>query len=294
MKKVGIVIVNYNGDQYQNDCIESIYEMKYQNFEIIVVDSNSTDESIVHLRDRFPKIHIIEISENVGVARGNNIGISYGIGIGCEYTLLLNNDVIVEKELLTTLINKASEKVITVPKIYYYEPKQLIWFGGGYMDWKMATGKHEGMGSIDKELFNREKYITYAPTCCMLIHNSCFTTVGFIDEKVFMYFDDTDLCVRLLDAGKKILYVPTAYMWHKVSSSTGGEKSKYQVYYMTRNHFYFMDKYKERIDRWSRYRVSIKNIVKYILAPIRCKNDSYIRMAYYDYKRMKLGRNDTL
>lgn len=75
MAKVGIVIVNYNGEKYQNNCIKTLYKMDNQDFEIIVVDSGSKDKSIQLLREAYPKVHVLEQGDNVGVAVGNNIGI---------------------------------------------------------------------------------------------------------------------------------------------------------------------------------------------------------------------------
>ena len=81
MAKVGIVIVNYNGEKYQNDCMKSLYMMVNQDFEVIVVDSASKVNSISLLRESYPNVHILEQKDNVGVAVGNNIGIEYSISL---------------------------------------------------------------------------------------------------------------------------------------------------------------------------------------------------------------------
>lgn len=294
MAKVGIVIVNYNGEKFQNDCIASLKKMSCQDYEIIVVDSGSTDNSVRLLREEYPEVHILEQKENVGVAVGNNMGIDYSINLGTEYTLLMNNDVELDKEMLTIMLTNADDKNVVVPKIYYYNPSNLLWFAGGRMNWKKATGEHIGLKEKEEGQYDRIKNIDYAPTCSMLIHNSILKKIGKIDESTFMYFDDTDLCVRITDSGYNIKYVPKAKMWHKVSSSSGGEKSKYFVYYNTRNHLYFMDRYKKRICFCSRMDVYIRYYIKYLLNPIRCKNEKYIRKAYNDYKKKIYGRVDDL
>lgn len=292
MKKVGIVIVNYNGERYQNDAIRSLYSMANNDFDIIVVDSASSDNSITMLREEFPEVHIIECDENVGVAKGNNIGIKYCIDNGYEYSLLMNNDIEVNELLLNELLNKADTNTVTVPKIYFYEPNNLLWFAGGKMSWNKGTSFHVGMREYDKDEYNTEKYIDYSPTCCMLIHNSIFEKIGLIDETVFMYFDDTDLCVRLIDNGIKILYVPAAYMWHKVSSSTGGENSKVSMYYYARNQLYFVKKYSSRMNLGAKIYVFTKYLTKAFLAPFRKahKNDGIIFEAYKDYFSGNMGR----
>ena len=103
-ESVGIVIVNYNGEAYQNECIKSLYQMKYSNFKIIVVDSGSTDNSLIILKEQFPEVIVLEQFDNVGVAKGNNIGINYSIKLGMNYTLLLNNDTEVDSLLLSKLV----------------------------------------------------------------------------------------------------------------------------------------------------------------------------------------------
>ena len=294
MAKVGIVIVNYNGEKFQNECIASLKKMDYQDYEVIVVDSGSTDNSIKILRENYPDVHILKQNNNVGVAVGNNIGIDYSIKCGTEYTLLMNNDVELDYKMLSIMLENADEHTVVVPKIYYYNPSDILWFAGGKMNWREATGEHIGLGERDEEQYNKIREIDYSPTCCMLIHNSIFRKIGKVEEKTFMYFDDTDLCVRIIDSGNKIKYIPMAKMWHKVSSSSGGEKSKYFVYYNTRNHFYFMDKYKNKIKWNTKLYVGFKYLIKYFLSPIRCKNERYILKAYKDYKNNIFGRVDDL
>lgn len=292
MKKIGIIIVNYNGEEYQKDCIESLEKMEFKDFEICVVDNNSTDNSAKILKEEYPWIQVIECDENYGFAEGNNIGIQYELSRGVEYILLLNNDVVLDSKLLDELLKKSDESTIVVPLIYYFKPENLIWYAGGEMSWKEATGWHYGIKCVDNYKYKNPTVVTYAPACCMLIPSNVFQKIGLMDEKIFMYFDDTDYCVRLQDAGYKIVYNPDAVLWHKVSSSTGGEKSKIQVYYTTRNHFYFIKKYRERISRFSILTIGIKYIVKFILSPIRCKNDKYILFGFLDYRKGKFGKSE--
>lgn len=292
MSKVGIVIVNYNGERFQNDCIRTLYEMNFQDFIIVVVDSGSTDHSIKKLKESYPNVYVLEQKSNVGVAVGNNIGIKFVKSIGTEYILLLNNDTEVDKNLLRELLSSANKNIVTVPKIYFYDNKKMLWFAGGGMIWNKAVSYHEGIYKKDFGQYDSDKIIEYAPTCCMLIHSSIFDRIGYIDEKIFMYYDDTDLCVRLNDAGVKIKYIPNAFMWHKVSSSSGGMQSKIGIYYTKRNQLYFIDKYKNRIKKIDRMVIILKNLVKAILSPIRNKNEKYIITAYKDYYRGVMGRKD--
>lgn len=292
MAEVGIVIVNYNGEKYQNDCIKSLYEMENQNFEIIVVDSGSKDNSIKLLKESYPNVYVIEQDDNVGVAVGNNVGIQYSISLGTKYTLLLNNDIEVDKKLLDELLEGSHKAQVVVPKIYYYDPYDLLWFAGGSLDWKKGSAEHRGIHEKDIGQYDKEELIDYSPTCCMLIENSVFVEVGKMDEKLFMYYDDTDFCARLAEKSIPILYEPKAIMWHKVSSSSGGENSKVNVYYMFRNQLYYMKKHNKKCPWYSWIYAVSRAGVKYILHKFRCKNDKFIYDAYSDYFHHKMGRKE--
>ena len=293
--KIGIVIVNYNGANYQIDALRTIYASSYQNFEVIIVDSASKDNSIELAKNEYPQIHYLLQNENVGVAKGNNIGIRYAIDeLDAEYVLLINNDIELDKFTLERLIEKADATTITVPKIYYYEPKDMLWFAGGNMYWSKGESGHIGNFETDHGQYDEERIIEYSPTCCMLIHRNVFGKIGYIDETVFMYFDDTDLCVRMNDAGFSIKYVPSAFMWHKVSSSGGGMDSKVYVYYNFRNKFYFMNKYRNRLVFPAYLFTYSKLLAKFILSPIYKKNDRYILKAWKDYNAGRMGRCDNL
>ena len=294
MSEVGIVIVNYNGEKFQNDCIASLYEMTFQDFEIVVVDSGSKDNSISLLRQHFPKVHILEQGDNVGVAFGNNIGIEYCRNIGVKSVLLLNNDVEVHPDLLDILLRESRNQYVVVPKIYYYEPKDMIWFAGGEFVLKKGLTTHRGKREKDCGQYDEVARITYAPTCCMLIPMHVFDVVGGIDENYFMYYDDTDFCLRLMKKRIEMLYIPKAIMWHKVSSSTGGEDSPLSVYYNTRNRFYYIKKHQDVMPKTVLLYSWVSNVVQYILSPIRCKNDKYILPALKDYVKGNMGRKDGL
>lgn len=292
MKKVGIIIVNYNGEKYQNDCLKSLYSMDELNFEVIIVDSGSTDHSIELVKKDYPDVVVLEQNDNVGFAKGSNIGIQYAIQNKFEYSLLINNDVVVDRLLLNKLLECADEETVIVPKIYYYKPNKLIWYAGGNILWNKGNAEHIGIQQVDQAQYDECKYVSYASGCCMLINNKIFKQVGLLDENVFMYYEDADFCVRLLDAGKKILYQPEAVLWHKVSSSTGGEHSKLNVYYMFRNQLYFIEKHKKHIGFRGKMYVKTRAITKLVLSVVKNKNNRYIAAAYKDYLCSNMGKKD--
>ncbi|HHV75365.1 MAG TPA: glycosyltransferase family 2 protein [Thermoanaerobacterium sp.] len=242
--KIGIVTVTYNSGKVIEDFVMSLNKQKYKEFILIIVDNNSNDNTleIINKVDIKFDYHIIRNNENYGVAKGNNIGIKYCEKINCNYILLLNNDTVFEEDLLDKLLEGCMKHRVSVvvPKIYYYEPKNLIWMAGGRLvNWK-GSAKHFGYKMVDNGDFDESKYVNYSPTCCMLISIEVFKKIGYMDEKYFVYFDDTDFCARLAKKRIKILYYPRAVLWHKVSSLTSNAVSEFSFYYINRNWLYYL------------------------------------------------------
>jgi GT2 family glycosyltransferase len=98
------------------------------------------------------------------------------------------------------------------------------------------------MSKLDAPEFNIPKYITYAPTCFLYVDASVFEEIGFMDEKYFAYYDDTDFVLRAIRKGIKMWYEPSVYLLHKVSTSSGGDTSPFYIYYGNRNKIYFIRK----------------------------------------------------
>ncbi len=289
MGKIAIVMVNYNGKKFQNETLRSIENFTYKNFEVIIVDNASTDGSVQACKDEFPWVKFIELNENTGVAHGNNVGIKYALKRDFEYILLLNNDVEMQSDILDILLKDASRAVITIPKIFYYDKKKVIWSAGAFVDWEMGYPQHHGYNRLDGPAFNKKRAVECAPTCCMLIHRDVFQKVGYMDPAYFLYYDDTDFCLRAVDKGIKILYIPEAVMWHKVHSSTGGKSvSKISVYYMSRNRLYLLHKNKDKTTKKT-YPAVVKNIWEELVSYDKKKFSKYVFIGVKDYLFGKMG-----
>lgn len=285
---LGIVIVNYNGAKYQNDCIKCILNSNYKNYYIIVVDNASKDNSMELLCEfNDEKIITIKCDENYGVAKGNNIGIKKSIELKTDYTILLNNDTLFDSDLIGKLVDCTDKADVIVPKMYYPNSK-TIWYDGGYFSKLRCSSKHIDMGKEDS-LNKKSDYYDYAPTTCMLIKNDVFDKVGLMDEDYFLYFDDTDFCFRLKKQGYKLYLNEDAILTHLISQSSGGENSKTTIYYMIRNKFFFVRKYKKDFPFISRL---IFNCYK--RAQIFLKSNKYAKKAFLDFKKGKMGRSEDL
>lgn len=241
--KIGIVTVLYGSEKVLPGFLLSLQNQTYRNFVLYVIDNKSPDNSVERFRQliadcSFEAI-LVENDKNDGVARGNNIGIEKALENDCEYVLLSNNDV----EFNSTTLELILKELILLgadmiaPKIYFYGTDKLWYAGGGFYK-KNGHVKHFGYLEKDSIKYNERKEVKYAPTCFMLIRKNVFKEVGLMDEKYFVYWDDTDFVWRATKKEKKLWYTPLVTIQHKESSSTGSQ-SNFSIYYLHRNFIYF-------------------------------------------------------
>jgi len=247
MAKIGLVTVLFKSDTVLPDFFKSIAKQTHKDYILYLVDNSPDPSSDKIIEDCLVQNSItsythIKNIENVGVAEGNNIGIRQALADDCSHIILLNNDIELEQDFVFSQMLSLCEngEQIIVPKIFYYDTRKL-WMAGGSMNKWRALGIHYGDGKADAPQYNVAKYITYAPTCFMMIESSVFKRVGLMDAKYFAYYDDTDFVFRAIKAGYKMYYEPALTVLHKVSSSTGSNPTFY-VYYSNRNKIYFIRK----------------------------------------------------
>ncbi|EOR23316.1 glycosyltransferase [Niallia nealsonii AAU1] len=247
-KLVSIIIVNWNGYEDTFKCIESLQNLDYHNYNIILVDNNSS-EPIDDILFHFPNVNLVKNKENLGFAGANNIGIQIALENEADYIWLLNNDTIVKSDSLSTMISciSTNESIgIVCPKIYYYDNPEVIWYGGGVISWARGTTLHLGMMKNNSPLDNEEfPEVNFATGCSMLIKKQLILDVGLMNEDYFLYFEDTDFCCKTIKSGYKVVYNSNSIIWHKVSASTS--KNAIKDYYFTRNNLYFMVKHAPKI-----------------------------------------------
>ena len=132
MPKVGIVISNYNGWQDTLVCLDSLQKQTYKDFEIILLDDASPNDSVAQLQDKLPANTVfLPQEQNLGFAAVNNVGMHRALADGCDYVLLLNNDTAVAPDMLETLLRKTPAGAVSCPKMLFMNPPDEIWFAGG-------------------------------------------------------------------------------------------------------------------------------------------------------------------
>lgn len=225
---VTVIVLNWNGTELLKDCLNSLEKVEYGHFNILVVDNGSTDDSMEYVTSTFPNVDILELDENVGFAAGNNAGFKHTLlTTNPEVVVFLNNDTFVDSQFLTELIKKFknSECGISSPKIYYANEPERIWYNGA--DVNLSIGKiiHRNIREIDSDMLLTPETTDYATGCCLAIRSKLFSEMNGFDEKFPMYAEDVDLSLRVKQRGKTIMMAHNAKVWHKVSSSVGGEFS---------------------------------------------------------------------
>ncbi|NNM64224.1 MAG: glycosyltransferase family 2 protein [Burkholderiales bacterium] len=244
---VGIVTVLFNSEQVLPDFFHSLSLQKDVEFKLYVIDNSSSQigtKLSQSLSDKYNiNLEIIFNNKNVGVAAGNNQGVALAQRDNCTHILFANNDTDfsagVIRKLLIELTSSSASAIS--PKIYFYGTDRL-WFAGGSMSAWRAKNTHWFYGKQDKNQIIKPTAISYAPTCFLLVDAAVLSQVGLMDEKYFCYWDDTDFIFRFLKYGYKLLYAPAININHKVSFSTGGDKSPFSVYYNNRNRIYYARK----------------------------------------------------
>ncbi len=252
--KVAIIILNWNGKKDTIECLESLKHITYPNYELLLVDNGSTDGSVECFRERYPGMEIIENSENLGFAEGNNVGIRMAMEKGVDYVLLLNNDTVVDPEFLGELVKvvEGDEMIgFAGPLVYYYNyngRKDIITHAGGKLDMWKGNSYSVGRNKIDDGRYKKVKEVDYVEGSCILIKKDLINRIGLLDPVFFTYWEETDWCMRGYRAGFKSVFVPDAKIWHKVARSN---KNGIREFYMVRNKIWFMKKYASKLQYFS-------------------------------------------
>ncbi len=237
---VSIITVNFNGSEDTLEMIESLTKISYPNFEIIVVDNHSENDTPRIIKERFPSVTLYESNINMGFAGGNNLGIMRARG---EYILLLNNDTIVDKGFLEPLVRKmqSDPKIGCVSaKLRFYYDRSIIQFAGYTpIDHRSMRSFAIGYREKDKGQHDVDRITPYAHGAAMMVSMKVIKEIGIMSYIFFLYYEEADWSYRIKNAGYTIWYVHNSLVYHKESVSVG-KLSASKVYYQNRNRIVFM------------------------------------------------------
>jgi GT2 family glycosyltransferase len=234
---ISVVVLNYNGKRYLDDCLSSLAAQTFRDLEVIVVDNASTDGSVEHIESNFSWVRLVINKENLGFAGGTNSGIKAAKG---EFILTFNNDARADSRLLEYL-----HKPMADSKVGVCGAKMLLDDGrinsAGICLSRSGAAWDRGMFEPDNGQYDVQEEIFGACAGAALYRREMLDEIGLFDEDFFLYMEDVDLAFRARLAGWNCIYVPEAKVLHH-HGGTAGAGSDLSVYYGNRNVIWYVIK----------------------------------------------------
>ena len=233
---VAIILLNWNGFEFTKSCIDSLLQTINRDYEIILVDNGSEDDSLQHLMHLYPDLHFLKSPTNLGFTGGNNLGMHYALKKGFEYILLLNNDTVVERDFLSPLVERLKNCTACAavqPLIYFMHDREKTWNAGGrYLKWL----------AISKTLYTIPDNTGAYPTdwitgCAFMVKSSVIEQIGVLDDLYFAYFEDVDWSLRMKKAGYLLEIVPTSRIYHEAGASSKSKSGGNEGFLNPRVHY---------------------------------------------------------
>lgn len=250
---VAIILVNWNGYEHSSQCLKSLRKVDYSNFKVVLVDNASQDGSGQRLAKEFEEVAFIQNAENLGFTGGNNAGIEYAVAHKFDYTMLLNNDTVVEPDFLKILVDRieSNTKVAAIqPKILYLTKREKIWNAGGRYLQISGSPLTIGENKVDSGQYDAARETDWITGCCFMVRTSVIREVGMLTTKFFIYYEDVDWSLRIREYGYSLFFEPKAVIYHEAGMSNKKRvkgKEGYVnpiVHYLdARNHIWFMKRY---------------------------------------------------
>jgi GT2 family glycosyltransferase len=231
---VSIVIPNYNGARYLENCLRSLQIQSYTKMEIVVVDNASEDRSVEMVRAVAPEAILLRKDHNLGFARGAKWGLRASHG---DWVAILNNDTEAAKDWLAECVHAIQNHphaAFLASRIWEFLDRNRLYSAGDcYL--RAGLGYRRGQEQQDHEDYQRECEIFSASGCAALYRRTVLEEMGCFDERFFAYLEDVELGLRLQAAGYHGYYLPRAEVYHYGAATSGGEFSPLAVRLRTRN-----------------------------------------------------------
>lgn len=237
--RCSVIVLNYNGKHFLDQCLDSLRAQTFNEFETLLVDNASQDGSAEYVAQNFPEVRVLALPENIGFCAGNNRGMSDAISRGADCVLLLNNDTRVAPDFIEHLLAVLSQDTsiaVVCPKIYFMEKPDRFWYAGGTFSLWTSRSRHLGWKEADHGQCDRQRGITAATGCAMLVRTSAIEHVGLLRTDFWAYCEDVEWTLRFLEQGYRVLYEPRSRLWHYDGGTTVAHGSAFRRQYLsTRN-----------------------------------------------------------
>lgn len=231
---ISIIILNYNAGNLLIDCVSSIMKSNIKDFEIILIDNCSSDNSHLECKKKFDNVKLIENKENLGYCEGNNVRLRVAQG---EFIVILNPDTTVTSNWIDELVSAHNQngEGLYQPKILSMSENKRLGTTGNIVN-IFGFGFSRGRGELDENQYNKIEQIGYASGTCLFMSAETFKRIGFLDPFLFAYHDDLEYGWRAYKLGIKSYYVPTSIIFHAESFSFKWKPFKF--YLLERNRHY--------------------------------------------------------
>lgn len=214
MNKLVVIIVTYNGINWIDECLTSIYDSSIP-LEVMIVDNNSSDETVTYIKSKFPDVILFEQKENLGFGKANNIGMSYALNQNADFVFLLNQDAFVNRNTIENLVRVSQKKTeygVLSPIQLDYSGKLLetYFFRFTAEDSSRSFYSDLVLGNQLKEIYD----INFVQAAAWLLPIDAIKKIGGFDPLFYHYGEDNNYCQRLLYQGMKIGIVPNSFIRH--------------------------------------------------------------------------------
>ena len=248
---IGCVVLNTNRRDDTIECLTSLFSSDYRNIRVIVLDCQSTDGSVDSIRARFSEAHVVPLDENKGYAGNNNVGIRMALEQGADWVFVLNEDTVFARSCLSELVRvgESNPRIGVVgPLVYHHDEPTVIQSAGGKVNARWEID-HFGKNQPDVGQFSHPHDVQWISGCAILVRRDVIEQVGPIDERFFIYWEETEWCIRAAKAGWRIVHVPQAKMWHK-GVQRDYRPEPHVTYYSTRNRLLTLSKHRAPLTAW--------------------------------------------
>ncbi|MDX1613585.1 MAG: glycosyltransferase family 2 protein [Candidatus Promineifilaceae bacterium] len=231
-----VIIPNFNGRVHLDVCLSSLRLQEASDFEIILVDNASSDDSAAYVQEHYPEVRVVRLQENRGFTGACNVGASLAIG---RYIVLLNNDTEVDSGWLCALgdaFERHPRVGIVASKILLFDDRQRFHAAGDFYRVDGIPG-NRGVWELDVSQYDEEEYVFSACGAAAAYRRQLIEEIGFLDDRFFFSCEDVDMGWRANLAGWRVLYAPNAIAYHKLKATGGSVTGSY---YDGRNFLYLI------------------------------------------------------
>lgn len=245
--KIAVVILNWNGKKFLQQFLPSVLSASYSNYEVIVSDNGSTDDSVDFMQNNYPAIRLIRFDKNRGFAKGYNDTLEL---VEADYYALLNSDAEVQRgwlEPMVQLFETDPSIAACQPKLLNFHDKKMFEYSGaagGWMDkygYPFAKGRLFNICEEDHGQYDLAEPIFWASGAALFIRAKVFHEMHGFDEYFFAHQEEIDLCWRMQLAGYKIYSCPASVVYH-VGGGTLPRENSMKTYLNFRNNRIMLSK----------------------------------------------------